>query len=140
MLFEKRPRLIKRLLIVEDEPLVAFDNEHLLGEAGYVVVATVDSVQAALAMLASEPIDLVLADVRLRDGGNGVAVARAAGDRGVAVLFVSAYCPVQAHPYALGCLAKPYRPRDLLRAVTLIETVKAGGDVARLPRGLRLYG
>jgi CheY-like chemotaxis protein len=40
MLFGKRERAIRRILIVEDEPLVAFDNEHLLRECGYEVVAT----------------------------------------------------------------------------------------------------
>ena len=38
MLFGKRERLIRRILIVEDEPLVAFDNEYLLKDAGYEVV------------------------------------------------------------------------------------------------------
>ena len=38
MLFGKRNRIVKRILIVEDEPLTAFDNETMLEEAGYEVV------------------------------------------------------------------------------------------------------
>ena len=34
MLFGRHERTIRRILVVEDEPLVAFDNEHLLKEAG----------------------------------------------------------------------------------------------------------
>ena len=32
MLFEKRKQIVKRILIVEDEPLTAFDNENMLGD------------------------------------------------------------------------------------------------------------
>jgi hypothetical protein len=45
MLFAKRERAIRRIVIIEDEPLIAFDNEHLLGEAGYEVVATIDNLE-----------------------------------------------------------------------------------------------
>lgn len=43
MLFGRRERRINRIMVVEDEPLVAFDNESMLQDAGYVVVATVDN-------------------------------------------------------------------------------------------------
>ena len=42
MLFGKRKRIVKRILIVEDEPWTAFDNETMLRDAGYEVVATID--------------------------------------------------------------------------------------------------
>ena len=48
MLFGKRKQVVKRILIVEDEPLTAFDNENMLGDAGYEVVATVDDLDEAL--------------------------------------------------------------------------------------------
>ena len=51
MLFAKRERRIRRILIVEDEALVAFDNEHGLTEAGYEVVATVDCLADAAAVI-----------------------------------------------------------------------------------------
>ncbi len=38
MLFGKPKRVVKRILIVEDEPLTAFDNETMLGDAGYEIV------------------------------------------------------------------------------------------------------
>src|SRR5690606_32360292 len=57
MLFASRPSCIKRLLIIEDDPLVAFDNERTLKHGGYDVVATVDSGEAAVAVLASEQVD-----------------------------------------------------------------------------------
>ena len=48
MLFGKRKQVVKRILIVEDEPLTAFDNENMLRDAGYEIVATVDDFNEAL--------------------------------------------------------------------------------------------
>ena len=63
MLFGKRERRISRIMIVEDEPLVAFDNENMLQEAGYVVVATVDGFAAARATSVPSPSPLRLMSV-----------------------------------------------------------------------------
>lgn len=138
MLFEKRPRTLKRLLVVEDEPLTAFDNEHALVEAGFEVVATVDRVAEAIAILESEQVDLVLADLRLSDGDNGIDVARVANANTVPVLFVSGHCPLEAQKLAVGCLAKPYRQRDLLDAIDAVEAHLQGKE-RKLPEGLTLY-
>ncbi len=139
MLFEKRPHSLRRLLIVEDDPLIAFDNEHVLAEAAYEVVATVDSVARATAALGTEQIDLVLADLRLSNGDNGIDVARAAQQQGVPVLFVSGHCPEGARQLAVGCLTKPYRARDLLDAIDAVEAHLKGGKKVTAPKGLTLY-
>ncbi|MCP3733540.1 response regulator [Sphingomonas sp. RP10(2022)] len=139
MLFGKKKRRIERLLVVEDEPLIAFDTEHVLTDASYVVVATVDRVADALAVLRSGVgIDLVLVDVSLADG-SGLDVARAAGEAGVPVLFVTGNCPVEAVTLAAGCLAKPYQQRDLIGAIEAIDATLAGKPPRRLPTGLRLF-
>ncbi len=140
MLFDTHMRTINRLLIVEDEPLVAFENEHGLAEAGYDVVATVDGVAAAIHVIETDSLDLVLADIRLSDDGDGIEVARVAGRSGVPVLFVSGHCPVEARQLAVGCLAKPYRVRDLLDAIEAIEAMLQNKRKRRLPAGLTLYG
>lgn len=139
MLFEKRPRRVKRLLIVEDEPLVAFDNEHLLTESGFEVVATVDGAPDAIKVIDAEQLDLVLADVQLREGGSGIDVAKAARTRGVPVLFVSGHCPIEAQQFAIGCLAKPYRQRDLIAAIDAVEAYLRGKRKRHPPEGLTLY-
>ena len=139
MLFGKKKRRITRLLLVEDEPLVAFDNEHLLTDQDYEIVATVDRVADALAAIASEEdIHLVLADVTLADG-SGIDVARAAHARGIPVMFVTGGCPSEAEALASGCLAKPYAQRDLLAAIVAIEAALDGKPPRRLPSGFRLF-
>ena len=139
MLFARRERAIRRLIIVEDEPLVAFDNEHLLSEAGSEVVATVDSLAEAKAVIEAEPLDLVLSDIRLNGEGDGLDVARAAAARGVPVLFVSGHCPVEARGLGLGCLAKPYTEKTLKAALDAIDALMQGETVRKLPAGLSLY-
>lgn len=138
-IFAKKKRAIGRILVVEDEPLVAFDTEHFLNGEGFEVVATVDSVAGALAVIAEgEALDLVLADVNLVDG-SGIEVARAAHGRGIAVLFVTGNCPGDARALAIGCLAKPYRQRDLADAIDAIAAVRGGTAPRRLPSGFSLF-
>ena len=139
MLFDKHERAIRRILIVEDEPLVAFDNEHLLGEAGYEVVATVDTLAEAVRVLAEEPVDLVLSDIKLNGEGDGMDVARAAAARNVPVLFVTGNCPAEARSLGVGCLAKPYTDRILRNALDALDRTLQGKKVRRLPAGLSLY-
>ncbi len=136
-MFGRRKRHITRLLLVEDEPLVAFDNEHALGDAGYTIVATVPGVAAALAVLAGG-VELVVSDIRLADG-SGVDVARAARDADIPVLFVTGDLPPEARPLAAGCLEKPYAPRDLVAAIAAIDAHLTGGKVRRRPAGFTLF-
>src|SRR5213082_3055101 len=89
MLFGKRNQLVKRILIVEDEPLTAFDNENILRDAGYEIVATVDDLEEALGVLDREELHLVLSDVRLRDDRTGIELARAAKAKGIPTLFAT---------------------------------------------------
>lgn len=138
-LFERKKRRFNRLLIVEDEPLVAFDTEYFLRDEGFDVVATLDRVDDAVALIQSgAQIDLVLADISLADG-SGIDVATAAAGAGIAVLFVTGQCPVDARSLADGCLGKPYAQRDLALAIAAIEAVRDGAVPKRLPAGLSLF-
>ena len=139
MLFSRRKRHVTRILIVEDEPLVAFDNELSLRAHGYVVVATVDRYADAIAIMDSEAIDLVLTDVSLSGVRTGLDVARYAADKGVPVLFVSGTCPAAGDAPALGCLAKPYNDRTLKLALEAVDRRLAGDKPGKTPPGLRFY-
>ena len=83
MLFGRRKQVVKRILIVEDEPLTAFDNENFLGDAGYEIVATVDDLDEAMRVLEEEEIHLILSDVRLRKQQTGIHLAKEAKKKGV---------------------------------------------------------
>lgn len=138
MLFGRTESRLKNLLIVEDEPLIAFDNEHFLATHGYVVIATVDNAHAALDLLPAGGIDLILSDVALNNS-SGRDVALAAKEAGVPVLFVTASCPIDAPDIAIGCLAKPHSQKELRQAIEAVEALLDGVKPKRLPRGLTLY-
>ncbi|MFD1036446.1 response regulator [Sphingomonas hankookensis] len=140
MLFGRKKRHINRILVVEDEPLVAFDTEHFLGTAGFEIAATVDTVAGACATLeGGMELDLVLVDINLSDG-SGLDVARCAHERGVPVLLVTGSCPQDAQIFAAGCLTKPYPQKDLLSAIDAIGAVIGGAKLPRrLPSGFNLF-
>ena len=139
MLFGKKTRRIVRLLIVEDEPLVAFDTEHFLRDEAFEIVATVDRVAHAMAAIeGEEEIDLLLVDVNLADG-SGLDVARVAHGVGIPVIFVTGECPIGASEVAVGCLSKPYAQKSLLGAIAAVEGMLDGKPPKRLPSGFNLF-
>ena len=66
-----------RVMIVEDEAVVAIDLECRLQALGYDVVGIADTLTDAVALFAKTLPDLVLLDIRLRDREDGIEVARA---------------------------------------------------------------
>lgn len=139
MLFASRPTCIKRLLIIEDDPLTAFDNEHTLKHSGYDVVATVDSGEAAVAVIASEQIDALVLDLGLAGHMSGREVARIARDRGIAVLLVTGQCPVDAEEMAVACLGKPHSAAALVSALKAVETMTCKNKTPRKVSGLTTF-
>jgi DNA-binding response OmpR family regulator len=138
LLFGKRKQLVKRILIVEDEPLTAFDNENMLGDAGYDIVATVDDFDEALGILEREEVHLVLSDVRLRSQRTGIDLARHARGRGVPTLFATGHAYPRAGSIAVGCLTKPYTERQLLKAIECVDR-HLQGEKVKAPKGLELF-
>lgn len=140
MLFGKHKRIVKRILVVEDEPLTAFDNENMLGDAGYEVVATLDSFNDAIELLDREKdVDLILSDYRLQGERTGLDLARAAKNRGVPILFATGHeLPAESHEVALGCLMKPYSERTLKQALESVDRHLAGKQ-PKPPKGMQLF-
>jgi DNA-binding response OmpR family regulator len=139
MLFGKTKRIVKRILIVEDEPLTAFDNETMLADAGYIVVATHDRYADAVATLERDKIDLILSDIRLAGERSGIDVAQYAKEKNVPVLFSTGMEPPEARDLAVGCLMKPYNERTLKAALEAVDQHLQGAKVKPV-KGLILYG
>ena len=138
MLFGKRKQVVKRILIVEDEPLTAFDNENLLGDAGYEIVATVDDLDEALRVLENEMVHLILSDVRLRGDRTGIELATVAKQKGVPTLFATGHSYPGASEVAVGCVMKPYTERQLLKAIECVDRHLQGETVSP-PKGVELF-
>ena len=106
-----------RVLIVEDEAVLAMDMEFSLTQSGFDVVGIADTEREAVLLVDQQRPDLVLMDITLRDG-DGLAAARAIAGRTAKIVFVSAssdpstLAAVEAlRP--LGFIRKPYAGYEL---------------------------
>jgi two-component system, response regulator PdtaR len=112
-----------RILIVEDEFLIAMECEWILRNAGHEVVGTAADEQQALSLAESARPDLVLMDIRLARSGDGIEVAKSILSRwGIRSLFVSAHGDRNTQSRArtiepVGWLTKPYTAGMLIDAV-----------------------
>jgi DNA-binding response OmpR family regulator len=79
---------LSRVLILEDNPLIAFDLENIAQEAGHEVVEVCASVAAACRALA-RPVDVALLDIDVADG-QSFEVARQLQRRRIPFTFVTA--------------------------------------------------
>jgi DNA-binding response OmpR family regulator len=109
----------KRVLIVEDEFLLGFTLLEELTEAGADVVGPVSTVDEALRIVTSEPLDLVLLDINVR-GEMSFPVADALLARHVPLIFLTGYDAdiIPDRLQRLPRLGKPYDPRELASALT----------------------
>jgi two-component system, response regulator PdtaR len=138
MLFGRRKRIVKRILIVEDEPLTAFDTETMLADFGYEVVGTTDDFDRALEYLDRDTIHLVLADVRLHDEDLGLELARNARVKGVPTLLATGHDVPLPTTHAVGCIRKPYTERQLRQALDSVDR-HLQGEKVKPPKGLELF-
>ncbi|MGN6155442.1 MAG: response regulator [Sphingomicrobium sp.] len=129
-----------RILIVEDEALVAMEIEGMLGLAGHEAVAHADDLQSALNAVEAGTPDLALVDIHLGRGNSGLDVAAALKERGVPVLFATGNCPMErGRDLALGCLHKPFTDNMLLNAIRAAEAKLGGQPVQAQSSALHFY-
>ncbi|QWW70883.1 response regulator [Rhizobium sp. WYJ-E13] len=123
----------QRVLIVEDELLIALDLETIIEDMGLHVAGLASGREAALSL--APLADIAFVDVNLSDGATGPEIGRQlAEDHGISVVFMTANPEVVAGGVrgALGVVAKPVMPRvveELLKYVT----AKRAGTMAVVP-------
>jgi len=107
-----------RIVIVEDDGLIAMDLAELLEGMGHDVCAVASTEVAAEAAAEWRP-DLMIVDGSLRDGSGVAAMARILQTADVAHLYVSGnpWAITEAVPDAI-VVAKPFDLRDLERGMT----------------------
>src|SRR5690606_28668383 len=112
-----------RIMVVEDDHLVAMDVEATLNEAGFQVVAIAGSAEEAFAIGLAERPDIAIMDIGLVGDRDGVdAAIQLCREINVRCIFATAYHDLVTRKRAeaaapLGWLAKPYQPEALVRAV-----------------------
>ena len=132
----------RRILIVEDEQIVAADLEAKLNLIGHQVVGIAGSGEEAISLAGELRPDLVLMDVRLQGRLDGIEAASQIRQlTGAPVIFITAYAgiflqnPALMHP--LGpCLSKPFSMLQL-RAVLEAVFSRNRTDHSTTPDALR---
>jgi DNA-binding response OmpR family regulator len=124
-----------RILLVEDETMVALLLEDMLSELGHAVVGPVASLGKAMEMARDEAVDLAILDVNL-DGKEAYPVAEALAARGIPFVFATGYGKGSLRaPYRdRVTLSKPFLLRDLVHAITMAcpdQARRRGGSDAR---------
>jgi two-component system, response regulator PdtaR len=128
-----------KLIVVEDEFLVATMIEDMLVEGGHVVLGIADDYDSALALADASRPDLALLDVQLVGPRTGLDIARKLSLLGVACMFATGNCPGEkARGLALACLHKPFSQRDLLAAVEAARQIMQGQALAAPPRPMHV--
>lgn len=109
-----------RVMIMEDEPLIALDLADLVIEAGHEVIGIARTKPDAIALARAMPPGLVIADVKLAEGSSGLdAVGDLLEEMMVPVIFITAYPQrlLGEHRVAPAFLiTKPFRPH-MVRAM-----------------------
>lgn len=117
-----------RVLIIEDEPIIALDIQELVERCGHTVVGVAATEAEAVAIARAERPSLVLADINLGAGGDGAnAVARILQHITAPVIFVTAYPERLLTGTAVEpafIITKPFDPTTL--AVATFQAVTRG--------------
>ncbi|WP_152048968.1 response regulator [Aureimonas psammosilenae] len=113
--------MLFRILIVEDEPLIALDLEEMLQEGGFEVIGTAADMPSALALAEQQRPDAATMDIRLRGGSDGVETAcRLYREHGIRSLFISSHFEAKKRAAASDCnpiafVSKPFQAVQVLR-------------------------
>lgn len=115
----------EKILIVEDESVVALNIQMRLEAAHYQVTGVADSHQTALALLKDTCPDLVLLDIRLKNNQSGIGVAQEIREHcDVPIIYLTAYADsaklhqaYQTAPY--GYILKPFDVTELYSTIAL---------------------
>jgi len=128
-----------KIMIVEDEALLALELELEVESAGHVVVGTAASRKAAFDIIETSVPEFAFVDVHLSDGPTGIDIGRRLAEREIPFVFVTGNVKRIPDDFvgALGAIEKPYTMNGLQNALTYIAATVAGLEAAA-PSGLIL--
>jgi DNA-binding response OmpR family regulator len=132
-----------RILIVEDEALVAMELRFVLEDLGYIVVGTAADARVARALATRGGVELALVDIHLSDGPTGVELGQELGQEfGITVLYMTANPGMVSHgvPGTMGVLTKPTDEGCVREAVEYALHLRRGEPAPVVPPGLQVFG
>lgn len=141
--FAGRGASVLKVLIAEDELMIADWLEETLTASGYQVCGIARTVDEAVALADLHNPDLAVFDVRLARGGRGPEIARRVSNRGTMGILYATGDDVRNSTLTRAdgnaSIAKPYRNEDVVDALVIVQEIMTGGTVDRaFPTGFRL--
>jgi len=125
--------MTEKILIVEDEFIVAHDLQMILQRAGYQVVGIADSFKNAQILLEKHHVNLVLLDIYLKGRLTGIDLAQELMKSQIPFIYISANsnekvleAAKSTSPY--GFIVKPYRDRDILLSIDIARYRKENSN------------
>ena len=131
-----------RILIVEDEALVAMELRFVMEDLGYVVVGMAPDARSALALATGGEVELALVDIHLSDGATGVGLGQELGQAfGATVLYMTANPGMVSHgvPGTMGVLTKPTDEGCVREAIEYALHLRRGEPASLIPPGLQMF-
>ncbi|CAN5380303.1 response regulator [soil metagenome] len=131
-----------RILIIEDEALVAMELRFVLEDLGYEVVGSAADARTARNLVKETEVDLALVDIHLSDGPTGVELGRGlANEDGVTVLYMTANPGMLRDGVAgtIGVLSKPTDEYAVQKAVDYALRRRTGQPIDYAPPELQLF-
>lgn len=129
---------MKRVLIVEDDPLIAIDLQHIIHDLGYVTSGIANSFDSARGLAPHS--DFALVDVHLVDGATGPRIGQfLAAEFGISVVMVTANPEVVADGISgvIGVISKPVQPATIKQVLEFMLSHK--NSQVPHPPALRLF-
>jgi transcriptional regulator with GAF, ATPase, and Fis domain len=113
-----------KILIVEDEYIIANDLSIILQDAGYPVIGIANSVAKALALMAQQEPDMVLLDIYLKGKETGIDLAKQLEEINIPFIYISAndnqsVLEAVKATQPSGYIVKPFREKDVLTALEI---------------------
>lgn len=129
-----------KILIVEDEFMVALTLKALIKRLGHEIVGIADDVVTSVNTADATQPDLAFVDIQLAKGTSGIDAAAELRKRGVICIFLTGNPPNGFEPEAaLGCLPKPFSDKSLAGTLKVAEAFIQGLPLPPPPPGLQLY-
>jgi DNA-binding response OmpR family regulator len=133
-ILSRKPTADHRILICEDDPLIARGWAALLTDQGYAVVGLAHHAERALEMAYQHLPALALIDIDLGGTIDGISVAAELAPLGISVIFITANyrrAAVEGRGFAADILIQPVMECTVLHSIASVLQGQQGADTGR---------
>jgi len=126
-----------KILIVEDEPIVALDIKNTLKKLGYVLVETASNYNDSLLSINKNEPDIIFMDIHLNNSKSGIVIAQQINkNKDIAIVYLTASSDGETMKQAIktnpvSYIVKPFK-RDEIKSSVMISIYKINNNVSKL--------